>query len=229
MTDRPLHLPVRDVRQVHPHRLTARDLQGAGPHLFADGPIAVAVEEHRRQIEGAIWRELRLLRQLTEQQSRRPQDAHASSVREVVDRQARLAVLRGMPVSVDISGDPRSTMPAATLEEVILNLLLNAERHAGGAEVEMTVRSAEQPSRLELTVADRGPGPTRDAHTAGSGIGLRVSRRLVRAAGGRLELRARPGGGAIAIIDLPAAGAATAEGSDPIDREPEDALSRPSS
>ncbi len=59
-----------------------------------------------------------------------------------------------------------------------------------------------------LTVADEGPGMPagavrRGASAAGStGLGLDIARRAAQAAGGRLELRAGPGGGARVLLRL---------------------------
>src|SRR5262249_57675501 len=74
--------------------------------------------------------------------------------------------------------------------------------------------------RVELGVADRGPGipePDRDRvfvpfqrlgdtdHTPGVGLGLALSRGLTEAMGGALEPEETPGGGLTMVLSLPAA------------------------
>ena len=73
--------------------------------------------------------------------------------------------------------------------------------------------------QIIVAVADRGPGMTpeqiarsfdrfwraADADRPGTGLGLAVVQHLARASGGDVELAARPGGGLVATVRLPAA------------------------
>jgi signal transduction histidine kinase len=104
---------------------------------------------------------------------------------------------------------------AVTLGQLALNLLLNAlqaEPATGPVEVSVTGAPGEP---IVLEVRDRGPGvaaAVRDrlfepfTSTRGStGLGLAVCRGIVEDHGGRIELRDREGGGAVAAVSLPAA------------------------
>jgi signal transduction histidine kinase len=132
----------------------------------------------------------------------------ASVVRDVVrtrratGQRVRLAgtagVVRGRP------GD---------LATVLQNLLVNAEAHAPGSPV--TVQLSGGGGQVEVMVSDRGPGLTeaeaarafgrgdRGARSQGSGLGLYVSRTLMRKHGGEVELRNRVGGATFVVV-LPA-------------------------
>lgn len=105
---------------------------------------------------------------------------------------------------------------AVGLRRAAGNLLNNALRHAGSVEV----RLARQADEVELVFADRGPGipepslgevrqpffrldEARSRNTAGMGLGLAIVERIVTAAGGRLVLANRPGGGLEATIIHP--------------------------
>jgi two-component system sensor histidine kinase AtoS len=103
------------------------------------------------------------------------------------------------------------------LRQVLLNLLLNAiDATPRGAAVELLAEA--RGGGVEITVSDPGPGidpalrervfepffSTRAGHHGG--IGLAISRSLVEAAGGRVEVRDAPGGGAAFRVWLPAAG-----------------------
>ncbi|MFP4010542.1 MAG: sensor histidine kinase [Spirochaetaceae bacterium] len=104
------------------------------------------------------------------------------------------------------------------LHSVLGNVLRNAAEAGDGEEpVELTARRHE--SRVEIRVADRGPGlPDEEAaqrafdpfytrKTEGFGVGLAVSRRFVEAAGGTITLRNRSDGpGAECRIILPGGG-----------------------
>lgn len=105
---------------------------------------------------------------------------------------------------------------APGLRRAIANLMQNALRYAGNAEVEL--RTTER--WIELAVVDRGPGipleqldnvlqpfirldSARARDTRGMGLGLAIVDRAIRAEGGQLELRNRAKGGLAAIIRLP--------------------------
>jgi two-component system, NarL family, sensor kinase len=90
------------------------------------------------------------------------------------------------------------------LLSIARELISNAARHSGAAEIIVSARVAA--SALILDVADDGRGIDRDqARTAlaQGHLGLATSAERVEAAGGRLELLDRPGGGTIARATLP--------------------------
>lgn len=104
-----------------------------------------------------------------------------------------------------------------SLARCIGNLVDNAVRYGGGAEVRLGVEGGE----VLIAVADRGPGipasererafapftrldDARNLDNGGTGLGLTIARTIARAHGGDVELGDRPGGGLIATIRLPA-------------------------
>ena len=103
------------------------------------------------------------------------------------------------------------------LEQVLINLLKNAHE-SGSAAVAVTVAIGDSRGGTEIAVADRGPGmplavlehalvPFFSTKPDGTGLGLTLSREIVEAHGGRLELRARAGGGTEVRVWLPGEGA----------------------
>jgi two-component system CheB/CheR fusion protein len=110
-----------------------------------------------------------------------------------------------------VSGD------AARLSQVVLNLLTNAARHAPDSpRVDVRLRREEGEALLE--VQDYGPGIPAAAlphlfdrfyqvvqRTAqdGLGVGLFITRELVRAHGGAIEVRSTEGAGATFTVRLP--------------------------
>lgn len=109
-------------------------------------------------------------------------------------------------------GDERRTL------QIAMNLVANALLHSP-AEKAVAVRIGLSNDEAALTVSDTGPGiPHADQdrvfekfvrlspnETAGSGLGLYISRRLARAMGGDLTLESEAGWGARFTLSLPAA------------------------
>jgi len=104
------------------------------------------------------------------------------------------------------------------LEQVVVNLLLNAhEAMPEGGMVEIKTETlAGAPERVRLSVTDNGPGIPADAQPklfdflyttkpGGSGLGLWLSRRIMREHGGVIEVQSEPGRGATFLLTLPVA------------------------
>ena len=109
----------------------------------------------------------------------------------------------------------------AMLSQALLNLLQNAAKYGGEArQIDLVCRADN--GRVELAVADKGPGIPRrerrriferfyriddrlDRKQEGSGLGLAIVRHVVQAHGGQVTVRNRPGGGAEFSILLPTA------------------------
>ncbi|MDR3683799.1 MAG: ATP-binding protein [Geothrix sp.] len=121
-----------------------------------------------------------------------------------------------LPVRVELpEALPLVPLDAALVEQVLVNLLTNAQRHAPGQDIEL--RAWGEPGWVHLEVADRGPGipaAFRDrifdkffrlpgAGEGGVGLGLAICRAIVQAHGGRIQAGDRPGGGSSFQLALP--------------------------
>jgi signal transduction histidine kinase len=135
-------------------------------------------------------------------------------VRRTVKLVASEFAERDLAIQVDAAEGVRVEADGPRLQQVMLNLLLNARDAApAGSRIDVTVTNTGD--RARVTVADCGPGLTADqfqhvfepfwtTKDKGSGIGLAVSRRIARAHGGDLALANRePGPGCIATLSLP--------------------------
>jgi len=99
------------------------------------------------------------------------------------------------------------------LEQALLNLLLNAVEAtpAGGA---VAVRTCDGPGQARIEVRDSGAGiPAEDVErifepfystkARGSGLGLGITRRIIRDHAGNIEVASEPGRGAIFMLTFP--------------------------
>jgi K+-sensing histidine kinase KdpD/DNA-binding response OmpR family regulator len=129
------------------------------------------------------------------------------------------------PIRATVPEDPIPCWAdGGRMAEVVENLLSNAVKYSpeGGA-VEVEVR--REGESMTVDVADRGIGlepserhrlfrpfsrlqNAKAAEIEGSGLGLYICDRIVKAHGGRLQVEARPGGGSVFSFSLPVFGAA---------------------
>ena len=123
------------------------------------------------------------------------------------DLQARIdAVLRlhpAVPVCRQVEVGPDLRLPAETLDQLERALdtaLANAEQHAPGANVVLSVRSGAD--QLSVTVHDDGPGFDAARTRAGYGISEILGRQLA-AAGGTGVVESCPGSGTVVRIMVP--------------------------
>jgi signal transduction histidine kinase len=136
----------------------------------------------------------------------------AAVVRSAVD------VRRAAGLDVDVHcTTARAHASPVDLARVLQNLLVNAQQHGKGVGVSVTV--VDTLEHVEIHVADEGPGiclgqdpfrrGVRGPESHGSGLGLSVSRALMRRHGGDLVLQPRPSG-VLFTVRLPRAAAAMA-------------------
>jgi PAS domain S-box-containing protein len=130
--------------------------------------------------------------------------------------------IENISVEREFSPDvPRVFADATQLQQVFLNLLLNAEQaiRSQRQHGQITLRTRWEPrqERVFVEVADDGPGIpaavvphifdpffTTKSTPEGTGLGLSISRAIVREHGGELSAESEPGRGATFIVALPA-------------------------
>ena len=135
--------------------------------------------------------------------------------------------LKGIALEVALDPEgPRLFGDAVQLQQVLLNLLINAAeaiRAADGGPREITVTTAHRPSDLHVTVRDTGVGVpeakleqifTRfvSDKPGGLGMGLTICRSIVQQHGGQIWATRNPGRGLTVHIELPLAQAPAAVG-----------------
>jgi signal transduction histidine kinase len=109
----------------------------------------------------------------------------------------------GLPVCSQVEVGPDVRMPGDALEQLERALdtaLANAEQHAPGANVVLSVRS--ETDHLSVTVRDDGPGFNAASTLAGFGISEVLGRQLA-GVGGTGVVESRPGTGTVVRIMVP--------------------------
>ena len=102
------------------------------------------------------------------------------------------------------------------LEQVLVNLVINACQALDGAECAIVIETGRTPTHVFVRVTDEGRGIPRDAlhkikdpffttkrATGGSGLGLAVSDRIAQEHGGELTFESEPGVGTTATLSIP--------------------------
>lgn len=139
-----------------------------------------------------------------------------------------VATTRELGLDIEYQGeDVRAFGRPDEVAQVLRNLLVNSAVHAPGSPV--AIRAHEEDGTVLLAVEDRGPGIPAGLRNQvfdrgvsvgpgrGSGLGLHVARRLMRAQGGDVNVVGRSGGGTCVVVTLPAA---PADGTEPGGSEP---------
>ena len=121
----------------------------------------------------------------------------------------------------EMGGVPQVLADAGLLERAVANLVSNAVKYSPAGQP-VLITASRLAGRVELRVADRGPGiPLADRqrvfqpfqrfgdhdNETGIGLGLALSRGLVEAMGGSLEPEDTPGGGLTMVLSLRVSGA----------------------
>jgi signal transduction histidine kinase len=125
---------------------------------------------------------------------------------------SNIALIRALDSSLPkVLGNP------GQLQQVFLNIAINASQAMTGTGGTLTVSTWHNEEQIYVRFRDTGPGiaaedlerifepffTTKD-ETEGTGLGLAISAKLIHSHGGKIEAGGEPGAGAIFTIDLPA-------------------------
>ncbi|MDF2618449.1 MAG: integral rane sensor signal transduction histidine kinase [Xanthobacteraceae bacterium] len=129
-----------------------------------------------------------------------------------------VAELREQDLEIELAGTSEVYVKACrlTLSRALRNLCINAATHGLRGKITVTAGTTAR-----ITIADQGPGiapdmvdqvfepffradRARSQNIPGAGLGLTISREIIRKAGGDITIANRPGGGLVQTVDLPA-------------------------
>lgn len=131
-------------------------------------------------------------------------------------REASASRMRHAGIALKVLADPFvAVMDDRRILRVLENLLMNSIQALAGKPGAVTVEAHARDGRVELSLADDGPGISPEvretlfmpfvSHGKGakSGLGLSVAQRVVEAHGGTIAAESLPKGGARFVISLP--------------------------
>lgn len=186
-----------------------------------DGTDA-ATKDKLDLISTQIERITQVTRDLTDFARARPAARTEIDINEVVDSSLRLASFdsefQHLETEIRLDGDiPKILADANQLQQVILNLLLNA-RDAMPDGGRLTIATAQEDGHIAVTISDTGIGIdetvrkqlfdpffTTKPTGKGTGLGLAVCYGIVMAHNGRIDVTRNDGAGTTFTVHLPAA------------------------
>ncbi|RKH19068.1 GAF domain-containing protein [Corallococcus sp. CA047B] len=141
----------------------------------------------------------------------------AQLTRDAVERLEEVFAQSRCPVRVDLPRTLTGQWDALRLDQVLVNLLTNAAKYGAGHPVSVRAGTGAE-GEAWLEVRDEGIGidaaalprlfgrferAVSDRHYGGMGLGLYISRQIVEALGGRIDVDSQPGQGATFTLRLP--------------------------
>jgi signal transduction histidine kinase len=203
-----------------------RQVSAAGPNVEAALRAIEACQRSLETVDTGLQAAIltsRDLQRLYRGEVRSPGPA-GTDLRRSAERALRLVAGRLRPVAELRNGDQiRVAVSEDVLVRVFLNLLLNASEAfpPGAPQPRVRVQLSSAGSRAICDVIDNGPGVAPELverlfqpfassrpEGGGTGLGLAVSRELIRSAGGELQLVETGAGGSIFRLTLPLAASA---------------------
>jgi PAS domain S-box-containing protein len=137
-------------------------------------------------------------------------------IRDVLVLVAAKAKRESVSIRTDFAGNLPVSGDRVQLQQVVLNLALNAieAMSVGERPRELILRTRNIEDQVQVTVEDSGPGldpsgtekifdPFYTTKASGMGMGLSICRSIVQAHGGRLWATAKDGPGAVFHVTLP--------------------------
>jgi signal transduction histidine kinase len=182
-----------------------------------------ALRRRLETVRGEAERMARIVKNLLTFARKHPPERTLQDLNAVIERTLELKAyhfrVNQIRVEKDFQADlPRALMDPHQMQQVIINLLNNAEQAMAGdgkgGTIRLTTRAAD--GRIELRVADDGPGIpeairekifepffTTKKEGQGTGLGLSLCYGIVQGHGGTIRVESRSGEGAAFRIDLP--------------------------
>ena len=169
--------------------------------------------------QGEIVRLDGILRQFLQAIRPTPPERETAHLHDILKETVKLLTpeLEGRKIKLHLElaeSVPRLELDADQLKQAFFNLLKNAYQALPAAGGTITLRTQVRNYEVMISVEDDGPGisaenmgtlfePYRTTKAGGTGLGLLIVRRIVRAHGGEIEVDSREGEGTTVSLFLP--------------------------
>jgi two-component system NtrC family sensor kinase len=194
---------------------------------FAQLLLARELDDRTRQdvetIYGEAERASKIVQNLLSFARRKRAEKELANLNLLLERvlELRSYDLRVKNIEVELDLDPKlpaTMVDADQVQQVFLNLIINAEQAmlAANGRGTLTVRSRREKEAMRLVVQDDGPGMTSETLRRifdpffttkqageGTGLGLTISYGIIDEHGGRIWAESQPGKGTTFVIELP--------------------------
>ncbi|WP_375743002.1 GAF domain-containing protein [Corallococcus interemptor] len=199
------------------HNLIGRALETAG----TPGPVTGRLNTARRQVlrlTALVDNLLDVSRMsLGKLALERAEVDLAELTRDALERLGDVFTQAGCPLKLELPRTLTGQWDALRLDQVLVNLLSNAAKYGAGHPVSVRA-GVDARDEAWVEVRDEGIGIEADAlprlfgrferavserHYGGMGLGLYISRQIVEALGGRIDVDSQPGRGATFTLRLP--------------------------
>ena len=196
----------------HDLKTALASLQLQAESLQEDLPDAAGNPNLDRLLKDAVRLQLQLENSLYFAQPDGGMFLEAVNIQSVFEH----AAIDWPELAVRVAGDAPARVDRRAMDSVVRNLLQNSVIHGAARQVTVSVERGAS-GRVIVTAADNGRGASPEImgalgrpfirHTpmSGTGVGLFVSRQLMRRMDGELRFSADAGAGFTAVLDLPAA------------------------
>jgi two-component system OmpR family sensor kinase len=196
----------------HELRNLVLGLSGAAALLTGDAGDA---GDDRAELGAAVTAELERLTRMLDRHATAGGEPGTFDVGRALATAVAMRRAAGATIDLDVPAGLRAAGSAETLVQVTTNLLINCARHAPGSAVRVSASGGA--GGVLVGIRDHGPGivPGREPSvlrrggrspvTGGRGLGLGISRDLMRAHGGDLRIGpAGDGPGCLVVLEIPA-------------------------
>jgi PAS domain S-box-containing protein len=218
-----LQLMERELKKLSsvPARAPRSGVKSRAHAVAEDAAIADSarkLDEYLKVARGEIHRLDYIVTQFLEAIRPAPPQLKPGSLNDVVERTLHLLgpelENRGLNVKLKLSDPlPLAPIDPAQIQQVLVNLIKNA-MHAMTKNGTLTLQTGEGPDGVWISISDTGGGipeeqlnrifePFYTTKKKGTGLGLIIVQRIVRAHGGRIDLESRVGRGTSFRIWLP--------------------------